>query len=1176
MSDTARLDVAFDIFRDRLGGASHLELSVAEPLVVHAPGDVEAPLRVLTVKCQGAPFAVLGMTAPTVAVDKPALVDYVGRRARARRVPHIILTNLRDSQILTTPSRPGDVPAPLKRYPTSHEMVAQGTGPLSPPERIALSTRADEIAADLAALRRNGSLDLVVPDADFLVDRLVRAVDILRPGIKQALRTKLDMDPAFRHELSEWSVRQGIPANVRSDEFLESVASQAIYRLLGKVIFYQSLRRTAPELPAMDFRDLDTGQVPLHLRDCFAAAHRIDYHAVFREDVVDRLPMPAAASAELRDLVVDLNTRDFAHLPQDVVGVVFERLIPPRERHALGQFFTPQRLVDLIVASCVRNPNDTILDPTCGTGTFLIRAYDRLLTRLGLHEHGRLLGQLWGVDIAPFPAELATINLFRQRVGDAANFPRILNDDFFSIVPDGIYRFPPLKAPDRSSADAPEEARKAGADWIDEAIPSFDAVVGNFPYVSAGRIEQTVKGYRDLVAGRLVDDWFHSYPDGFTFQHLSDKNEHKLARQKGLPLDAFHEIARPIISAYADIYMSLFWHAAAFVKEGGRMGFVTSNAWLDVGYGHALQRFLLDHFKIISIMESRCEPWFVQASVNTVVTVVERCSDPVARDAHPTRFVKVKRPLSELIPWDLRVESLKRWIGLDGIIKRIDAAHDCSDDPGQPRSEEDNDVRIRLVRQGALRQQVAGANRTIKWGRYLRAPGIYFDLVKAAGDRIALLGDVAPPARGGTTRINEFFYVDQQTIDGWEIEPEFCWPLIKSPGETASIKIDPDELSLKVFVCRESKQQLRDEAKVGTLRYIEWGEQQVYTRGVQAGMKWPDGPWVKGRLPGWYALPPSETQFSQVFFPAAYGDRHLHKLSAQPLVADKRLYFLSPAEGIPHELLAAVMNSSLTAFFTELAGRVTMGDGALELTVEDATQYLLVPDVRHFGQSERESILEAFSLLLARPICSVFQEVEMPDRQALDAAVLTAVDLDRRVWLPPVYDALTTLVRERVQLAEMRTHARRSRRPSAASRVAEEVLEDLLPNGPDRFPDDFLSSAAHSGAFEEIALPDDALRYAGAHFGQEQMTSEGGHTVTVQSKFHVRYVLFAQSAGQRVVRIPKEPVEVSRAVNNYTHYLRDLRARLRDAYFRRTLDQTAAERFVEDRWHALGLPDPDG
>ena len=87
------------------------------------------------------------------------------------------------------------------------------------------------------------------------------------------------------------------------------------------------------------------------------------------------------------------------------------------------------------------------------------------------------------------------------------------------------------------------------------------------------------------------------------------------------------------------------------------MGIVTSNAWLDVGYGYALERFFLDNFKIVAILESRCEPWFTQAVVNTVVTIVQRRDSATERDANPARFVKIKRPLAELIPWDMRLDA---------------------------------------------------------------------------------------------------------------------------------------------------------------------------------------------------------------------------------------------------------------------------------------------------------------------------------------------------------------------------------------------------------------------------------------------------------------------------------------------------------------------------------------
>ena len=37
-------------------------------------------------------------------------------------------------------------------------------------------------------------------------------------------------------------------------------------------------------------------------------------------------------------------------------------------------------------------------------------------------------------------------------------------------------------------------------------------------------------------------------------------------------------------------------------------------------------------------------------SVNTIVTIVERCDNPAERDSHLVKFVKVKKPLAELIP----------------------------------------------------------------------------------------------------------------------------------------------------------------------------------------------------------------------------------------------------------------------------------------------------------------------------------------------------------------------------------------------------------------------------------------------------------------------------------------------------------------------------------------------
>ena len=82
---------------------------------------------------------------------------------------------------------------------------------------------------------------------------------------------------------------------------------------------------------------------------------------------------------------------------------------------------------------CLKDENDKVLDPACGAGTFLVRAYQQKKLMNQRLEHEEILNSLWGDDIAKFPAHLSTINLAINDLSVEKNYPNIIASDFFSL-----------------------------------------------------------------------------------------------------------------------------------------------------------------------------------------------------------------------------------------------------------------------------------------------------------------------------------------------------------------------------------------------------------------------------------------------------------------------------------------------------------------------------------------------------------------------------------------------------------------------------------------------------------------------------------------------------------------------------------------------------------------------
>ena len=138
--------------------------------------------------------------------------------------------------------------------------------------------------------------------------------------------------------------------------------------------------------------------------------------------------------AKLHYLIQMIDSENWSSLDVDVKGEVYEGLLARNAddvRGGAGQYFTPRPVIRAIVEVMKPEPLMRISDPACGTGGFLLAAYDYLKTRTAnakevAHLHTRALH---GIDLVPNVARLCAMNLFLHGIGTNPKHPVISISD---------------------------------------------------------------------------------------------------------------------------------------------------------------------------------------------------------------------------------------------------------------------------------------------------------------------------------------------------------------------------------------------------------------------------------------------------------------------------------------------------------------------------------------------------------------------------------------------------------------------------------------------------------------------------------------------------------------------------------------------------------------------------
>ncbi len=1095
-----------------------------------------------------------------------------------------------------------------------------------------------DLLRDLGDIVSGQRRDWALPPDEVFLWSLESHLDWPVTLLRQYFYKTAESDKSFDMRLQEWmvdhelQVRRSQPDEWRKS--LDSAARSLVYIWTNRFIFYKALRARFPELPKIELAP--SVKTPLQawrrLNDLFqqAADRSGDYESLLFPDAHDwgndQVFTPDGAVDAWRACLRGIESVDFREVSTDIVGLIFQKLVSPETRHRYGQHFTGPDPVDLINSFCIRSANATVLDPACGSGSFLVRAYYRKRAMDAKRSHAAMLGDLFGCDIAIYPAHLATLNLAAREINDEANYPRIDRGDFLRTTAETAF----CKIPEHSTG------RK-----IPVMLPPLDAVVGNPPYVRQERIN---KFNKSLYAQAVADAF------------------------KGTKL-----------SGRADLHCYFWPHASQFLKEGGHFGFLTSGQWLDVDYGFELQRWMLLNFKIIAIMESSTERWFPDARVKTCITILERCRDAEARRENPVRFVRFEKPLAEIIGQSASAgvgaaaeeQEYNRQEAVDRLRDAIERTNRNMHDErwrilvkrqgdlwdagvnagavlqGAPIEESDEDDVEGIVSNGGYLNGCEGAYEgdyvAGKWGRYLRAPDLYFEIMERYQSRFVPLGQLVDIRFGVKTGCDAFFMpkdVTEFVLATYQEDKEFrqavgiSRPLVVAgtlriveDGAGTYHAIEPKFLRAEVHsLMKVDRPVVRAKnldrvvvlvpsplsAIKGThaYKYIKYGEQATYASTKSKAVPVPQRSTCAARDP-WYDLTKLVNP-GFAFWPMAQQYRHIIPANPESLVCNHNLFDLGAAQLTKKEqsVLVAILNSTALGLFKNFYGRYAGTEGNLKTEVIDVN-LIDVPDPRNVPENIAKKLVTAFKSMCKRNVgglvgqalkeCHTYErarelatrkvtlplELTQPDRRNLDDAVFELLGVsdpqERSRWIDRLYEVTTRHFRD-VRVTEIQKMEDRRTGGSTKFAVADHAadawdaldLTDLIPVAE--------WVAAHAaGDCEMINIPSERPVHltSDALFDNESVYFGRTRREYVVCQTSGEAQLIARMANLGVsgeVSVPKTDRSAKKLLSTLNVRIEKAETRLRELAASRSSDRDMQDQVLDllKRWYVLGKSDSRG
>ena len=434
----------------------------------------------------------------------------------------------------------------------------------------------------------------------------------------------------------------------------------AVQKIIDRIIFLRIAEDKEMEEYGLLQKITESGAVYQKLQSIFDEANRkynsglFKPHDWLRSLIID----DAVLSSIINGLYYPECPYEFSILPVEILGNIYEQFLgkiikfrnvkgghtalieeKPDVKKAGGVYYTPQYIVRYIVENTLgvkikgQSPDAIaqlkVVDPACGSGSFLVEAYQQLLNyhldyyssekqreqalknsriyetgknvyKLTIEEKQRiLLNNIYGVDIDGQAVEVTKLSLYLKLLENEGSETKDRGQ---------LFKFSDMKL-----------------------LPSLDSNIkcGNSLVGSDYYNEKDVSLFDDEAMRKInTFDWDKEFPEVFARGGFDCVIGNPPYVKEYTNRDCFEGLrSHPCYQGKMDLWYFFGYQGIVFLKDNGLIGFIAPNNWITNAGASVFRNFILNNARILQYVDFGNYKVFENASIQTMIYIMQKTKD---------------------------------------------------------------------------------------------------------------------------------------------------------------------------------------------------------------------------------------------------------------------------------------------------------------------------------------------------------------------------------------------------------------------------------------------------------------------------------------------------------------------------------------------------------------------